>query len=366
MRKKYNIPLDQNKIWFLNEYEKSSLGDCQSEQEKKGVLSTLKNIKNFMYKVQAYENARIDKTAVFDLPKKDFLVFLCMLGCPSQECLSTYLTILKQYRQFANIHGLSRTNIDYIQKISFGELWQYLDTEKVNNRYLTKEEVLNFVTTIDTLQDRALFMLVFEGVNGIRNKHLINLKKDDIDLSKGTIKTEEFTRVASKELLQMLPSVYLEKDYGTVYQKTFSAHEHYDTQLVDSDYVIRPTVGYVNQTDSPNDPDYPVYSGEHVLSKIISARFYRFTKEDEKLQHTTITTLYNSGVIHRAIQTLGEDCNRRDFVDYCVAHENLSNGTGYKLFIVWMEVIYPKLHNGERHPLDSRPSENFFAEPIAN
>lgn len=348
VRKKYNFPLSDVKIWFLDELKKNALEECTTKQEIKSAMSTIKNFENFMYRVQHFEDSRRDGKKIFDLNKQEFITFLKLLGCASQECLSTYLTMLKQYREFSDINGLSATNIDFIKTITFKDLDAFLDTDKVNNRYFTRAEIMEFIATLGNYQDKALVLLIFEGINGTRNNELIKLKKQNIDFQNSIINLPDRTVPISKDLTDILYHSILEKEYSNVYISSLDTNERkssYNDTLVPSDYVLRPTMSYINQNTVPSDSDYPNYTKDHVLPKTITARFYRFTKENVDFQYLTMTTLYNSGLIERAIQSLGACCTKKEFVDYCVEAEGICEGTGYKLYGVWQNLIAPKMQD---------------------
>lgn len=336
MRRKYRIALHPNKIRFLN-----TLTEHNKEK------SMIKNYENFLYKVQSIENSMGNNREIFEYNLGEFLTFLGILGCASQESLATHLSLIKTYKEFAILEGIvPKESLAFTDNLKFSALKEFTDSQKTMTRHITETEFKDLLDMLVCYQDKALFALIFEGINGIANQDIINIKINDVDFENKIINTPLSSIPVSNELLDIIKKSQKETLYSNnndIYTMNFELNE--------SDYIIRPTKAYLNKPLTIADMKKNGYNGEHVLTNIISTRFYRVMSSlgDRRFEYVTINTLYNSGIISRVVKALGCDIESKAFTDYCMTYEGTSQSIAYKLYHVYKDVISVKLEVESGH-----------------
>lgn len=219
-----------------------------------------------------------------DFNYEDLLQLLPYIKSTSYQSINVKWTLLKKYMEHNN-------NLNYT-KITQDNLKQYIE-EKIL-RYVTREQLLNAVNNcLDNAQDKAIVMLLFEGVMGKGYSDLVTLKTEDIDFENNLIRLEDRTiYIHDEETMKILDATRLQKVYekfsiGTAIATTGDASYDLNTK---SDYLIKTKPSAKNH----NGLDHLKESGiKSRLDKIIN------TLDMEGL---TGLSIYHSGIMEKILK----------------------------------------------------------------
>lgn len=159
-----------------------------------------------------------------------------------------------------------------------------------NRLRITKDELDGYISKCYNAQDQLLLMLLFEGVDGVDNTEIRNLKRDDINWDTNTLhlrcdKNGPRDIEVTDECMKLLDDAIKEKTYyfnnGEMSEKKGRLYENFS----ETDFVIRSTRKKNRRVDRA----------------IITTRFLDFKKrfDQPKLNPTVI---YQSGLIYYAVQ----------------------------------------------------------------
>lgn len=237
-----------------------------------------------------------------------------------------FISTIKNYITWAidNGHSASPTHpiVDVIND-------DYVATYVWNagKHYYTKEELLKKIELLDNNRDKAIVLLLFEGVVGASFSEIRNLRIDDI-----TTKDEKhYLNVLSDEINLDSRQVGISNELHELLIKTYNTSEIKSpsgkmTRLVDGDYIFRK-----NRLGKDND----VRITPTMISSIIMQRI----KDTFNDSNITATTIENSGMMWYANEWMnqkGERVFNLNIVDELVNKYNLST-------ITFNNKAYPQL-----------------------
>lgn len=211
------------------------------------------------------------------------------LNAGTVSSLQTQHNIIKQYIQYAINEGYGNPlKINYAEMFKIKDFKQYINKIKVDNRIITKEDLLDIIESTDfyggNAQDYCPLVLIFNGVWGKNLEELINLKREDIDENNSTLKLtkdngDERTIKIDSEWIKYLIKASEETEYTIL--KSIEAMKFQTRKLINSPYVLK---GYRN---------------EKAEAQLIRQRFMRIRKFWGNEYITPKSILY-SGMIHYA------------------------------------------------------------------
>lgn len=325
--RKYNNKLDDLKVWFLKDMEEQGYDEV-----------TIRNFENFMYRIRRFEVQYTNPKLIHEYNYEEIILFLKSLGSSSQESLVSYLNMIKRYFQFCRRESKMDDTIDFVRTIDYNTLIKCVDKEKNKNRYITKKELDEIIDGFVNATDKAFLLLLFEGISGKENSEILNLKKEDVDLENNRIRVvrndEEKYIDISEELADILDIVmetdiiYYENDYtGRV-----------DT-LITSEYVFRPSLRFLNLEATKQKMDDKEYNGRQLDSKTLTSRIFKLIKLYSDMPYITPISLTKSGIVHRAIETLGMDASKQEFAEWVSEHEGYSVSISYKMYNIYTDMV---------------------------
>ncbi len=174
---------------------------------------------------------------------EELKILLGEFNAGSVPALTCRLSVINKYLDFANSEGFIPSGINYATNIDYSELEQYINKFRVENKYISKEElneILYGVCRND--QDAAFIALLWEGVKGERMAELINLKVDDVDFENNilslTDKDGSKRQIkVSNETLKFIKGAIKEEEYEVYYNTVnYAATKR---NLITTDYVFR-------------------------------------------------------------------------------------------------------------------------------
>jgi integrase len=217
---------------------------------------------------------------------KEELLHLIVQSNPySLQSAITQLSVFRKYIDFAITEGYLTSDINPANFIKMEDIKNVLDKEAMQLKYLTMEELIDMVNSLNNAIDAAFLMLLFEGVKGEGLNEIINLKKDDINYDNGTLKLsgrDELKKISS-QTLHILKLAANQNKY-TVIVNTEKRNLEFTKRLPDNEYIIRTT---------------GLRSKGPVKYRTLLARI-RSIKDEIGNNFLTVTSIWESGMIHYA------------------------------------------------------------------
>lgn len=197
-------------------------------------------------------------------------------------------------------------------------------------KFVTYKEICDIVNTFEDSRDKVLVMLVFDGFY-TRLEEIQDLKGSDIKEAP-VYKLGGYT--ISKRTLR---AIHMAQKEEVIH--TFSYFNNGLDTLIPSDYILREREGYLKRVDIEVGDRFNGYA---MNKQSILNRFAKIKKQ-YKLDFT-MSSLYGSGVIHRAIEKIAPSTpkHRVEFLNYLQTEEGVSKGMGYLYYRKFLEML-PRL-----------------------
>lgn len=242
----------------------SKIDDIEGNKEKKIYFFTLDEIKEFLLELQA----------------------------TSITTLNTYYSTLKKYVDFVSEkHPEKEIDLVNIKKLSSKDMINLINQEAHKERYITREELFKLISNAVNPQDKALFLLLFEGVRGkdydtlrlLEEKH-INFEENTIELPNKTIKIKD------RRTMFILKSAIRQTEY-------YYERKNKDTDEMEiAEYNISPNNYFVIKRVIHNNLGLEPYVPNRIKVKI-----QKFARELGR-EYLTGNTIYNSGLAERFLE----------------------------------------------------------------
>lgn len=169
------------------------------------------------------------------------------LGASSYQSILSYASYFKKYIDWAINKDMVYTNINLLRQPKFSgeELKKYIAKGYLENKYITKDDfdmILDVFCLND--QDRALYILPWNGALGSMSSELCNLKETDIDSKNKLLhlkddENNKRTIEVDARTIDILLGACSETTYE-VYGEATNGRSN-DRKLVDTEYVIKKT-----------------------------------------------------------------------------------------------------------------------------
>jgi len=224
-------------------------------------------------------------------------------NCPTENALGKYFNQIKQYAKWCTQNGLCTYNPAYFN-IFRKDLKKYINIYAVENQYIKdRTELYNVCEDIYNAVDRAIIVLLYEGVGGEKLTELRELKKTDVKIitKEINITNGEYPRPLSNvddrtmDILEEAINTY--EYYTNNGESVAKAPKRY---MIESDYVIRPTKMH-NMDGSP------------ISSMGIDVKFSKIKKWTGKY-YLTATNIIYSGIFEKLAKI--EENKELDTMDY--------------------------------------------------
>lgn len=182
----------------------------------------------------------IDKD-IYQFTEDELVDLFYFLRFRSFSAFSVFKHYMSRYLDWAESKNLSNLGYNIIKYTAkFKDPEKFLDKIAMNEKYVTKEQLLEIFEKCKNHQDRALLLAPFEGIYGKKMYELASMKMENVDKNNNTIKLtdkdgSERIVYASEELIHILELADKQKVYEN-YGNYFA--ENNDT-LIDSEYVIK-------------------------------------------------------------------------------------------------------------------------------
>lgn len=181
---------------------------------------------------------------LYDFSREEIGKVLANSNPKSLNVAMSRLRIISKYITWAiggNVN-LRKDNINPLSKIEESWVEQFVD--KSVKKFISKTELDEMVDWLINYSDKALLMLLFEGVNGrelseIRNLRMKDIKEDGTATLYDDIKKEYRELKLSEELINILRIA--DKEYEYI-NKNGEATRIKTSQLAESQFIFKPTI----------------------------------------------------------------------------------------------------------------------------
>lgn len=323
----YTHKLDEPKVFYLDELKENNYNE-----------NTITNTRNVLMKVRDFEIRVIkDKKQVQSFTYDELVALLTFFNSCSLDNLVTIANTIKRYLSFCRIHGVTKNTIDFTRILDIETLKGCVNPLKSENRYVTKDQLLDIVGEFANPCDRALYLLLFSGVKGKKYSEIINLTFGDIKENTLEIRDLNNNKVVREiELSEELKGILSETIKSSVYYRENGKEEGEVDNLIYSEYVFRPSERYLNLKRVKEEIEAGEYNPLQIHDKVLTNRMHILAKQYSNAKYLTATTLIRSGIIHRYLSATLTSADafveKKSFVEWCMNQEGLSQGMGYKLW----------------------------------
>lgn len=188
---------EEVKIQFINDYKRSRI---VAETSLTGMFN-----KTYKYEQQKGKDCH-------SFSRKEILAMYKGFDAKSVHVLENYNVYLKSYSIFCMHHGLCKTN-NYAD-INKAMLLKCLDTEILNQKFLTREQLDDIEDELYNYTDKALLELLWEGISGKSMEDIVALNRSMISEDKEYICFNDGRKVKmSQKLYNYLDKAFSEKEY---------------------------------------------------------------------------------------------------------------------------------------------------------
>lgn len=318
----YNNELDETKKWYLSEMEKIGYDEL-----------TIRTHENFLHRIRNFEINYMNDKKIQEFNYEEIILLFKSLGSGSIGSLKAYSYIIDSYFDFCKKESKMDNVIDWMRVIDSQSLKRCLNKEKFNNKFITREDLYNLIENLINNYDKAILLLVFEGVMGKGYSDLINLKVSDLDFKNNTIHLKNkkiFMSDKLKEILEQLineDSIFCVDRWGS----------KIDLLNMDSEYVLKPTYRYLELKSIKKKIEDGEYDSEKISAQVLSNRVFKILKKYINAPYLTLQNIFKSGIIERVINKIGvENVTRQNFVEEAIkisGYSSLTCDEIYKIFI---------------------------------
>lgn len=178
------------------------------ESENTNAATTVVAIKTVLKNIDKIER-EINKSC-YELNKSELIQAIKDMGVKTKSSVWTYASLVLKYISFVESTGIEIDKEVYEITISdFEDL-----IKQQEEKYITRQELFDFIAVLKNPQDKMLFVLLYEGVMGDKYDYLRLLKESDINLETGEIKLpNKVVKVTDKVSLAIIKAGLETKEY---------------------------------------------------------------------------------------------------------------------------------------------------------
>ena len=238
-----------------------------------------------MRKVDEYEE--IIGKAIYNYTIEMYKDILGHFRASSVSTLNSYFSIIKKYAEYA-MDKRDGVNLDY-RLITSKEMEKLVNKVAHDDRYITREQLMDLISNAINPQDMAIFILLFEGIRGKDYEDMRFLKTSHIDFETGIIHLQD-------------KDVVIEDKYSLAIIKEATRQTEYIKYLhgakaLTVNYKINPKNEYVLKKLMHKSDGLEPFASHRLKVKISELA------SDMGREHLTGTTVYNSGLAERLLKS---------------------------------------------------------------
>ena len=244
--------------------------------------------RTIMKKITAFEKAY--NKDIEDFNKDDMLYMLLAFTRNSINSISVYLSTIKKYHGYiSNYYGIH--SLEFVMDMKIGDIRDLFANERIND-VITREELMKDIHKIKNAMDRAIILLIFDGVKGDKLSDVLNIKKDDIDFNKKRIHIDNRIYNVSEETIKELREAIDTDIYEMEKSKTGNIRK---VELIESEYIFRRSkIVKTKREEAEISPIITHQTAQKRLLKLISTYIEK--------PNMTLNSIYKSGALHKLLE----------------------------------------------------------------
>lgn len=137
-------------------------------------------VSNMMKKAAKTEN--VYNKDLYDMTLNEIDDVVSSLASSSQNAAYNKLLRIERYVDWAIKNGYRKSNINLLNSISGKREYAIKFVADRKNDFFTKDEIIDMMDSLVNDVDKAIFLGLFEGINGREFSELLNLKISDITI----------------------------------------------------------------------------------------------------------------------------------------------------------------------------------------
>lgn len=239
------------------------------------------------------------KKDIYDFNSKEILEFLTLLNRSTLSSIMSCWSHITRYIDWAIYQNITKGTTNLSRDLTIDDVKNCVDEGK--KLYITLNELKEILDTLVNPRDRAMLILLFEGVQGFKCSEILNLEKSDIEkaLQNNNILTVTDDKHGQRDIKvsDECLKICLKAANEPVYQKKNGYSEAFnkETILSDNNFVIRN-----RRTNSDKDQERSSFF------VIINTMRYIFSPEFFDYPYVNPTRINRSGVLYEGFKVYKE------------------------------------------------------------
>ncbi|KAA6472206.1 phage lytic cycle repressor MrpR family protein [Bacillus swezeyi] len=248
------------------------------------------------------------KKDIYDFNSKEILEFLTLLNRATLSSIMSCWSHITKYIDWAIYQKITKGTTNLSRDLTIDDVKNCVDEGK--KLYITADEFLEIMNTLVNPRDRAMMVMLYEGIQGFKCSEILNLKKKDVEkaMENDNILTVHDDKHGSRDIKvsDQCLKICLEAANEPTYQKKngYSEANNKEVILADNDYVIRN-----RRTNSVKDE---VRTSFFVITNTMR---YIFSPELFDYPYLNPTRINRSGVLYEGYK-IYKDKGRLETEDY--------------------------------------------------
>jgi integrase len=256
---------------------------------------------------------------IYDFNREELDSLFFVFDSKSKDSVASRISIISKYIDFAIEQGFLKTGINLTKNFVGQEYYEkFVSKVAERKKYLSKEQFEDLLEFCVNDQDRAIFVLLYEGARGRQEEEnsleeLINLKLSDCNLETNEVTLtrnngETRTIVVSNETMEILKFADAQEKYlksnGEV-SDWMKAKKNDKMMLHQNGHILKPT----------GITDFGLISEQSIKQRITGIR-KRYGNP-----FITISSIWYSGMVEygkKIKQRTGEELTGDDYKEICV------------------------------------------------
>jgi hypothetical protein len=286
--------------------------------------STARTIKSILLKVDEYEESIEKSVYDFNLDERDDFL-LTKFSNKSKGTVRSTISYISDYINFCINKNLVKHQENRFSLILSSEIENYVNTQAMKMKYLTKEERIRFQDSLKNPNDKLILELIPLGVRGRTeknntNEELINLTNDDAYNAEKTRQLVLRNNDGEERIIENLEDRTIELLIQTAKQKEYILNNGSNRSRKRNDIILSRGMG---------EKSFPIIETDYLFKVCGKGKADKVRPEyfNVKLNaircwienpYINVTNLYFSGLIDYAKkikEKKGEDLVKEDYIN---------------------------------------------------
>lgn len=244
---------------------------------------------------KSYDTEEVLNKDLYDFNMNELKQVLLDANKSTLNSVRSFGSMIKKYIDWAIHNGLVNSNINPMDMFTTKDYEECMDKNK--KLFISEDELIEIEDQLINFQDKVIFRLLFEGVNGYEVSEIIYLTKNDIDYANRQLRLydkkngERYIQV-SERCLEIIEKAIDETKYYGRNREKLSERGKSEFQYLDTDNVIKNTI--TGRTSKGAD-------------KTTIYRRISMVKDVLGMPYLTVKNVWRSGMIKMAVDLFKQD-----------------------------------------------------------